>query len=217
MANALPSPRGLVFDLDGTLVDTLPDLATGVNLTRQSYGMAPLPNADIYLAIGDGAAVLVAQTVPRPDDQRDEAYRRFLAFYNQHLLDSSRLHAGVEAVLRHYGDRVLGVVTNKPQLETERILAGLGIAGCFKLVLGGDALPRKKPDPLPLTHFLVRFGLAPREAVMIGDGYHDIRAGKAAGTMTVAVTTGVQRRPALAAEHPDHIIDRMDQLFELFA
>jgi phosphoglycolate phosphatase len=207
--------KGLIFDLDGTLVDTLDDLAAAVNMTREFYGMAPLPRERIIPEIGTGGEYLVRQTVPATQAPFEEIFARYLAFYNEHLLDHSRLHAGVGEVLERFRGRTLGVVTNKAIHESERILVGLQVREYFQCVLGGDSLPRKKPDPLPIHHFMTQHSLAPAEVVMIGDGYHDIRAGKAAGVMTVAVTTGVSPREALESERPDHIIDRMDQLLEL--
>jgi len=217
MTPARPAIRGLIFDLDGTLVDTLDDLAQAVNLTREHYGLAPLPREAIVPNIGNGGPHLVRATVPPAAERFEEVFARYLAFYNEHLLDHSRLHAGVAEVLAHYAERVLGVVTNKAIHETERILAGLQVRERFRLVLGGDSLPERKPHPLPLLHFMERFGLAPGEVVMVGDGYHDVRAGKAAGVLTVAITTGVGSRAELEAEGPDHIITRMDELPALVA
>ncbi|MCZ6533986.1 MAG: HAD hydrolase-like protein [SAR324 cluster bacterium] len=216
--SSIPQPKeGLIFDLDGTLVDTLPDIATAINLTRGQYGMDPLPADQITGQVGNGTAYLVRQTVPVAEHLFEEAHGHYGAFYEQHMLDQSRLHDGVVFVLDHFRNRALGVVTNKPIRQTETLLTGLCVRERFGTVLGGDSLARMKPDPLPLTHFICKHGLRPEQVVMIGDGINDVRAGKAAGVMTVAVTYGVASRKEMIAEQPDFIIDRMDGLLDIIA
>ncbi len=209
--------RGLIFDLDGTLVDTLPDIATAINLARGHYGLASLPEGEITSQVGNGTEYLVRQTVPVAAHLFEEAHRRYGTFYDRHMLDQSRLHEGVEAVLAHFRGRFLGVVTNKPIRQTEKLLSGLAVRSLFNTVLGGDSLDEKKPHPLPLLHFMSQNGLRPEEVAMIGDGINDVRAGKAAGVMTVGVTFGVATREEMTAEGPDFIIERMSELLDIIA
>ena len=207
----------LIFDLDGTLVDSLDDLVTAVNLTRGEGGMAPLPREQVVRRVGFGSLHLVqhclaplGRTLAGP--ALDTAHARYLHHYNLHLLDQTRLHDGALAMLERYRDRCLAVVTNKREAESRRILAGLGVLERFAVVVGGDTLAEKKPDPLPLRHVMDIAGAAPGETVMIGDGVNDVLAGKAAGAHTVAVTFGVDTATTLRGLEPGHMIDHMDDL-----
>ena len=216
MPTPLPRPEGLIFDLDGTLADTLEDLATAINLTRRHYGIEPLDAPLVTAQVGSGTEFLVRRTVPVAEAHFAEAHALFLTSYDAHVLDQTHLHNGVAEVLAHFSDRKLGVITNKPARQTEKVLAGLGVRHCFAVVVGGDTLPEKKPHPLPVLHFLRTTGLSPDRVVMIGDGVNDIRAGKAAGVATVGVTFGVSTLDQMRAEAPDHIIGRMEELLGLY-
>ena len=207
----------LIFDLDGTLIDSLDDLATAVNLTRADYGLPPLSRESVVRNIGNGSDALVRDTIPEARERFDEVYGAYLAHYNAHLLERTHLHQGVAQVLDHFAGRRLAVVTNKRAAESRRILTGLGILKCFGMVLGGDSLAQKKPHPLQIEHVLAHHDCAPAHCVMIGDGINDVRAGQAAGVHTVGFTGGVDGRAALEAEHPEHLIARMDDLLTLIA
>ena len=205
--------KGLIFDLDGTLINTLADIATAINLTRQQFGLPLLPAEEITSQVGNGEAFLLRQTVPiAAQPAVRENYHRF---YAAHMLDQSSLHPGVAETLNHFKDKCLGVVTNKPIAQTKALLAGLAVQPYFCTVLGGDSLAEMKPHPLPLLHFMQENQLKPEETTMIGDGVNDIRAGKAAGVLTVGVSFGVSTPAQLRAEQPDFIIDRMATLQEL--
>lgn len=206
------SKKGLIFDLDGTLVDTLPDIARAINLARGSFDLPELPVKEIVRHVGSGTEFLARHTIPVAPENFPEAHRRYLAFYDQHMLDECVLHEGVEPILERFRERSLAVITNKPERQTEKILAAAGVRSYFNVVLGGDALEKMKPDPLPLLHYMKLEGLRPAEVVMIGDGINDIRAGKAAGVMTVGVTFGVADREELLAEGADGVIDKMEEL-----
>ena len=211
-----PAPAGFIFDLDGTLADSFADIATALNRTRKFFGQPPLPQPEIVRHVGSGSEYLVRTLVPVPENRSAEAFRFYLKHYEEHALEQTRLFPGVAEVLEHYGGYPLAVVTNKTQRLSDHILQGLGVRGRFRVVLGGDALERKKPDPLPLLHAMQVFGLPPERVAMVGDGLHDLHAGRAAGVITVAVTTGVEDRDVLAAESPDHIIDSMEELPRCF-
>jgi phosphoglycolate phosphatase len=216
MTGRPPRPAALIFDLDGTLVDSFADITTALNLTRARYGLPPLPRPEVTRHVGSGSPQLVRELVPVPPEAREDALAYYLAAYREHALEQTRLYPGVPEVLEHFRGCRLAVVTNKSFRLTRRILEGLGVWERFQLVLGGDSLERSKPDPLPLLHVMATFALPPEAVVMVGDGLHDIEAGRAAGIRTVAVTTGVEARAALAAAGADHVIDRLDALRDLF-
>lgn len=207
-----PAPAGFIFDLDGTLADSFADIAAALNHTREFFGHPPLPQPEIVRQVGSGSEYLVRALVPVPETRCAEALRFFLKRYEENALEQTRLFPGVLEVLARYAHCPLAVVSNKTQRLSDLILQGLGIRNRFRVVLGGDALERMKPDPLPLLHALEVFGLPPGQVAMVGDGLHDLHAGRAAGVITVAVTTGVENQDTLAAENPDHLIDSMAEL-----
>jgi phosphoglycolate phosphatase len=205
-------PAGFIFDLDGTLADSFADIAASLNRTREFFGHPPLPQPEIVRHVGSGPEYLVRTLVPVPETRCAEAFRFYLKRYEENALEQTRLFPGVSEVLAHYALFPLAVVTNKTQRLSDHILQGLGVRNRFRVVLGGDALERKKPDPLPLLHALEVFGLPPEQVAMVGDGLHDLHAGRLAGVITVAVTTGVEDRDTLASENPDHLIGSMAEL-----
>lgn len=216
MSVTLPRPSGVIFDLDGTLVDSFADIATAVNRTRAHYGQPPLPLESVRAAVGNGSEVLVRAVVPGPAERLPDALRFYLARYEEVALEQTRLLPGVLATLEHFATRPLAVVTNKPQHLSRRILQGLQVWERFRMVLGGDALKRHKPDPLPVLHVLACLALPAAEVLLVGDGLQDLAAGRAAGVRTVAVTSGVTDRAALEAAGPERVVDRLDELIALY-
>lgn len=208
---------GVVFDLDGTLVDAFGDLAAAVNRTRVHYGMAPLEVAAVRRAVGRGTRNLVRQTVPVPETEQPAAHAHFLAAYNDHLTESTRPYPGAAEVLAALADRPLGLVTNKPEAETHRLLEHLRWSHHFRVVLGGDSLPLIKPHPEPLRAYLRLTGLAPGRVVYVGDSPVDLQAAHAAGVTAIAAAYGNTPRQALAAERPAALIDRLGDLLPLLA
>jgi phosphoglycolate phosphatase len=209
-------PGGLIFDLDGTLVDSFADIATGLNAARGEFGLTALPYEAVRARVGYGSEALVRALLPVAPGRFEDALRCYLERYEASALEQTRPYPGVAEVLARFGDRPLAVVTNKPQRITRRILEGLGLWERFRIVLGGDALERRKPDPLPVLRVLECFALPAREVVLVGDGLPDLRAGRAAGVCTVAVASGTEPRAALEAERPDHLIERLDELTALY-
>jgi phosphoglycolate phosphatase len=208
-------PDVLMFDLDGTLVDSLADLATSINLARTELGLAPLPPRDVIAQVGDGVDALVRKVIPVAPERHAAALAAFLRIYELHMLDTTQLMPGVRAMLERYADRALVVVTNKRQHISEHILEGLGVRNNFRMVVGGDTLPVRKPDPGPLHHVLATLGVRPAQAVMIGDGVNDVLAARSAGVTMVAVLGGVTSQDDLAALGPDHLIGGLDRLPEV--
>ena len=220
----LPSPpRLLVFDLDGTLIDSEQDLANSVNATLSHLHRVPLALPDIRSFIGDGAAQLLHRALaasgvhPSPAENA-AALDFFLTHYRAHKLDHTRPLPGVTEALTLLRSRLpytpMAVLTNKPVRPAREICAGLGLAPFFFQIYGGESFPRKKPDPSGLLALLaeastlLNFKVAPDAAVMVGDSPQDIRTGHAAGTATLACTFGltaanllVDTAPSALAHH----------------
>jgi phosphoglycolate phosphatase len=206
--------RLLVFDLDGTLVDSKEDLAVAVNVALESFDLPPLPHPMIHSYVGDGAMALIRRALP-PEKSGlvPEVLDRFLAYYGRHLLDTTRAYPGVVEALRKWsGMYRMAVLTNKPLAMTEAILSGLSLAGHFFEVRGGDSFGTKKPHPEGLLHLLRQAGVEAAEAMMIGDSRNDVLAGRAAGTVTCGVTYGLGAF-GFAEHPPDFTVDRFPELF----
>jgi len=206
--------RLLVFDLDGTLVDSKEDLANAVNVALESFDLPPLPHPTIYSYVGDGASALILRALP-PEKAGllPRVLDRFLAYYRRHLLDTTRAYPGVAGALRKWaGIYRMAVLTNKGVAMTREILSGLSLDGHFFEVRGGDSFGTKKPDPEGLLHILREAGVEARETVMVGDSRNDVEAGRAAGTVTCGVTYGLGA-PGFAERPPDFTVDRFPELF----
>lgn len=208
--------RLLVFDLDGTLVDSKEDLAVAVNVALESFDFPPLPHPTIYSYVGDGASMLIRRAL-RPENAGllPEVLDRFLEYYRRHLLDTTRAYPGVVESLRKWsGMYDMAVLTNKPLAMTEVILSGLSLSGYFTEVRGGDSFENKKPHPQGLLHILRQAGVEAPEAMMVGDSRNDVLAGRAAGTVTCGVTYGLGAS-SFSEYPPDFTIDRFPDLFSL--
>ena len=188
--------RLAVFDLDGTLVDSLDDLHASVNHALRTVGLPLRTRDEVRGFVGEGARVLVAKAVAPCDELFDPALEAWRAHYEEHCLDRTRPYPGVEALLAGAA-RALGVHTNKPGAVARKILDGLGLLPRFAAVVGGDDAPRK-PDPTGLLRIMARVGASPPETVLVGDSRHDVATARAAGVAMVAVTWGLTSRAALA-------------------
>ena len=214
----MPRPPIAVFDLDGTLVDTAPDLVATLNVIMEREGLPPVPIAAARDMIGAGARALVERGFEAARREltpahSDELFRTFLAHYAEHLCERSALFPGVEAALAELaaGGFTLAVCTNKVEGLSRRLLDALGIADSFAAICGRDTFPYSKPDPRHLTMTIEQAGGDPRRAVMIGDSHADIAAAKAASIPVVAVTFGYTDVPVRDLD-PDVAIDRYDEL-----
>jgi len=194
--------KALVFDLDGTLVDTLPDLHAAVTRLLTESGLAAPSAAEVRRMIGDGAKKLVERSLTWSRGEASEAevevaHQRFLEIYNAAPCVDSRLFANVEAALdRLAADATpLGVCTNKPQRPTELILRGLGIMPRFAVVVGGDAVERRKPHPDHLGLVLERMGATPERTIMVGDSKNDLAAARGCGLACILVDYGYSAEP----------------------
>ena len=215
----MPAPlAAVVFDLDGTLVDTAPDLRAHVNAVLGEFGRPELELEDVRRMVGDGARTLLCRGLEAsggvpPGIDLDQLYRRFLERYTADPARRSTVNDGVVPVLRALAARSmrLGVCTNKAQAPTDRLLAALGLGRIFAAVVGGDAVPAKKPDPGHLAAVLERLGAPPARAVMVGDSGHDVLAARALGVPCILVSFGYTPVPAHALG-ADRVIDRFADL-----
>ena len=185
--------RLAVFDLDGTLVDSRRDLATAANALVAELGGAPLTEEAVGNMVGEGAGLLVKQalTAAGLPPGTPGALARFLALYDDHLLDFTRPYAGIGAMLQTVAARMpLAVLTNKPQQATDRVLDGLDLRRPFAAVVGGDTEHGRKPDPAGLLYLVSRFGVRPDETLMIGDSPIDLETARRAGTRICLVEYG---------------------------
>ncbi|MEZ4484674.1 MAG: HAD-IA family hydrolase [Syntrophotaleaceae bacterium] len=172
-----------LFDLDGTLIDSLSDLTTAVNLLRGEQALAPLPRETVRQFIGDGATMLVRRALPEHSFSAEQV-QRFLHYYRTHLLDETRIMPGVEDFLMQHQGKRMAVVTNKPYDLSLAILCELGLDAFFGALVGGGGRLPKKPDPQPVLQALRELESTVATAVMIGDHHTDLQAGRAAGVKT---------------------------------
>jgi phosphoglycolate phosphatase len=182
----------LLFDLDGTLIDSAPDLGTAVNLLRAELDLGPLPLDQIRDYVGDGATMLVRRALPEPVFS-EQHLRRFLQLYDEHLLDQTVLYPGIDEFLIAHQGKNMAVITNKPIDLTMRLLFELGLTAFFTSIVGANGSLPKKPDPAPLFMALRDMQADVDSAVMIGDHHTDLRAGQAAGVKTCFCAWGMGR------------------------
>ena len=201
VASAAVGPAGIVFDLDGTLVDSRPDLATAVNRTRAELGLPPLAVDAITAMVGEGAQTLLVRALPDTlrGDEFTAAMHRFLDVYLDCCLDATRPYEGVpEAVAALAARHRLAVLTNKPERHSRKVLGGLGLLAPFEIVIGGDTLPTRKPDPAGLLGIAAAWGLPPGDVVLVGDRVVDAQTARAAGAGLALVDWGFADVASLA-------------------
>ena len=208
----------LVFDLDGTLIDSRLDLALAVNAAREDAGMGPLDHELIYSYVGNGAPMLIRRSLgtEAADQQVDQALRFFYGYYREHMLDNTYLYPGVQESLDAFlaGGRRMAVLTNKPVRFSQEIIKGLGLAAHFERVYGGNSFETKKPDPYGLNYLMDELEASKGGTLVIGDSAVDVNTARNAGTAACGVTYGLQ--PESFEEHPpDMLVDRMPELVEL--
>lgn len=210
----------VVFDLDGTLIDSVPDLATAVDAMRADVGLPPAGPDKVRAWVGNGSQVLVERALTdtgapeSPAIDTRTAHAAFLRHYHAAPCTHTRLYTGARACLDWLGDNsyTLALITNKPAAFLPSILEPLRIADYFTLTLGGDSLEQKKPHPAPLQHAAQYFDIVPERCLMIGDSRHDIAAGHAAGFRTLAVTYGYNHGQPIADSQPDFIVESLGNL-----
>lgn len=205
----------IIFDLDGTLIDSSRDITEAINYAIIPYGLSPLTTKDTIKLVGEGISRLIEKLLSNTvfhdnDDVRKVVMERFLEYYSSHLLDYTRDYPGVRKTLEELKNYKKAIISNKREALSRRIIEGLGLDIFFDMIIGSDSTPEKKPSPLPILKVLNEFGLKPDEAIMVGDSNLDIEAGKAAGIKTVSVTYGY--RPYDMIKDADYVIDRIEEL-----
>ncbi|MCD6582246.1 MAG: HAD-IA family hydrolase [Desulfuromusa sp.] len=202
----------LLFDLDGTLVDSVPDLTLSLNLLRAELGCPPLLEKQVSDMVGDGVSILVKRALG--DNLYRPAHRdRFMQLYDEHLLDHTRCYPGIEELLTKHPADKMAIVTNKPYQLTLQLLEGLNLIRHFKVIIGGDSYAEKKPHPLPVIKALEGLKADPEQAVMIGDHHTDLHAGHGAGAATCFCAYGMGHTDGLVT---DFYAKQSTDLLQLF-
>ncbi|MCB1865636.1 MAG: phosphoglycolate phosphatase [Chromatiales bacterium] len=218
-------PSMILIDVDGTLVDSVPDLALCVDETMRAVGLPARGESRVREWVGNGVERLVERALTDDLDGMPElalferAMPVFLDCYQRNTCKRSRLYPGVREGL----DRLraagfaLGCVTNKAGRFTLPLLEALGVRNDFGIVVAGDTLPKKKPDPLPLLHAAEHFGAAPADSLLVGDSISDVKAARAAGFRVVCVSYGYNHGQDIRLASPDAVIDSLAELPALLA
>ncbi len=214
----------VIFDLDGTLIDSRLDLVHSVNAALRHIGRPELPDDVIASYVGDGAPILIQRALG--GEAVDEAVIRkglefFLSYYRAHKLDHTTVYPGIAEALAAIQNsangvpRKLAVLSNKPVVPSRAIVEALGLGRFFSQIYGGNSFPTKKPDPEGARKLLEEYGVQPHQAAIVGDSHVDVDTGRNAGMVTVGVTYGFAPH-TLADDPPDVLVDHPNELAALF-
>jgi phosphoglycolate phosphatase len=212
----------VIFDLDGTLIDSRLDLIHSVNAMLRHLGRPELPGEVVASYVGDGAPMLIRRALGDPKDERllNRALEYFLSYYKEHKLDHTTVYAGIPEALRQIEAngrrRQMAVLSNKPVNPSRAIVEALGLGDFFVRVYGGNSFETKKPDPLGIQVILKETGVPPEQAMMVGDSSIDVLTGRNAGLVTCGVSYGFAPQ-TLSLAQPDVLVDTPDELRQLFA
>ena len=215
-------PKLIMIDVDGTLVDSVPDLVFCVDQMMIELGLQLCGEERVRNWVGNGIPKLIERALIDKLDKEsiskvyEVAYPIFLKLYSDNSAIRSRLYGGVKEGLDYLKSKgyLLGCVTNKAEQFTNPLLKNMGIYNDFRLIISGDTLDKKKPDPLPLLHGANFFNMQPNECLMLGDSVSDVRAARAAGFDIICMSYGYNHGNNIEDENPDLVIDSMDQLKE---
>jgi phosphoglycolate phosphatase len=206
----------LIFDLDGTLANTLPDITASVNHTLGRLGRGPLPIETVGRFVGDGLEMLLTRALGAQSGPMEDAVAIYLEHHRRNLVTSASLYPAVKETLEYFKSLPMAVITNKAGEFSEPLLARLGINKYFNFVIGADNGLPLKPAPDSILKILSEIGVAKERAAIVGDGTTDVRAGKAAGIMTCSVTYGFRSEEELRKAGPDYVIHTLSELKNLF-
>lgn len=218
--SSLSKPEMVLIDVDGTLVDSVPDLAYCVDEMMKQISMPTHGEAKVREWVGNGVErlvrrALIGQLNGEPEDALfDKAYPVFMELYAENTSERSSLYPGVREGLDYLKAEgyKLGCVTNKAEQFTLPLLKDLGVYDYFSIVISGDTLAKKKPDPLPLLHAAEFFAVTPQQSLMIGDSTSDVKAARAAGFQIACMTYGYNHGVDIREENPDAVMDSMAEL-----
>ena len=205
--------RALIFDLDGTLIDSKLDLALAVNATLAEMGANTLSQEQISGYVGQGAATLIARALGNSasEDEHRRGLDFFIRHYSAHKLDHTTVYPGVREALDALAGMPMAVLTNKPVRVSREIIAGLGLGHYFRVIYGGNSFERKKPDPMGVETLLREFGAAAEQIMIIGDSEIDVQTARNSGTWACGVTYGFGNHQ-LDTFPPDLLIDTLVEL-----
>ena len=210
--------KAVLFDLDGTLVDSEKDIAEAANFTREHYGLKKVPDSTIAQYVGNGVIALLAKSLDTSEqDKIQEAYLIFQQHYREHCADHTKAFPGTFELLDYLKEKniKMGVVSNKPQEFTDSVLKQLNLAPYFGVAFGPESTTNRKPHPEPLLVALERLGAQPHEAIMVGDSIVDIQAAKAAPMRIAVLTHGYGTREVLSSANPDWVVNSLPALIEI--
>lgn len=206
----------VIFDLDGTLVDSSIDICNAINYAIAPYGVDPVTVSETKTLVGEGISRLMDKVAAKSEKEKisgSELVEKFLWHYSGHLVDNSPVYPGVRETFHKLDNYKKIVVSNKSEDLSIKTLEAIGLAGYLDMIVGSDTTPERKPSAVPIQYALSKLGIKPEEAVIIGDSNFDIQAGKAAGIRTIAVTYGFRQREVL--KDADFIVDSMPELMDI--
>lgn len=212
----MKSIRLLIFDLDGTIADTLEDITASLNFALTKLGRPPVSLASVRRFVGDGLDALLLRALGDRPEFLDDARGIYTVHHSRHQGDRSRLYPGVAETLRHFDAIPLGLISNKTTDFVQPLLERLGISGVFRVVLGADSGLPLKPAPDAILRILKDLQVQAADAAMVGDGTTDLRAGRAAGVTTCAVTYGYRTEEELRQAAPDFVVHAMTDIKGIF-
>lgn len=208
------SIKTIIFDLDGTLIDSSLDITNALNYAMEPYSLKRLAWEDTVKLVGEGISRLIEKIAgDLGETGKADVAQRFIAYYTEHVADYTRAYPGVRETLEGLVRYRKAVISNKRESLSKLVLQKLGLLRYFSLVIGSDTTTARKPSPIPVLKALAELEAEPGEAVMVGDSDFDVDAGRAAGVTTVAVTYGYRPRAVIA--YADFLIDRMSDLLPL--
>lgn len=205
----------ILFDLDGTLVDSGHDIANAVNYTLETLGMRDRSFKEIVSYIGSGVEDLIIKSLGGQKGKLKKALRIFEDYYMDHITDKSSLYPGVKDILEYFKDKKKVIITNRNHKFAVLAMNNLGILDYFADILGGDDLSCMKPSSCPVNKIVNKFHADKKRAIMVGDMAIDVSAGKEAGISTCAVTYGIGKKEDIVKSKPDYIIDSILELKEI--
>lgn len=201
----------VIFDLDGTLVNSITDITNSLNYATEPYGLPPKTSEEVSALVGEGITKVIERVLGDERLQyRDDVVKRFLEFYSEHIVDNTFPYPGVRETLERLNGLKKAVISNKREALSVKVLEALDLIRFFDLVIGSDSTTEKKPSPVPVLHVISTMGLTQEDSIMVGDSDLDIAAGKNAGIKTVGVTYGYRKREFL--KDADYVIDEIKDL-----